>query len=222
MAPSVWTRLSVNAIMGRQCVRKYGGPDSQGGSCVNVTNCMRCQSTVPCSVIGLGSAATVDLREPRRLCNVGRDPCTATPAQAQLPGLERYRVGCRRLLQTLVYPALQGVILYGEPGTGKTLLAKAVANSTSATFLRVVGSELIQKYLGDGPSSCASSSASPTSSRPPSSSLVRPSPHPAVARLLRRRQFWRSHAWCSAYNRACQRWQGAGAACGLLWHCQTG
>ena len=36
-------------------------------------------------------------------------------------------------------------------GTGKTLLAKAVANQTSATFLRVVGSELIQKYLGDGP-----------------------------------------------------------------------
>eukprot|EP00008_Paramoeba_atlantica_P004559 CAMPEP_0201487696 /NCGR_PEP_ID=MMETSP0151_2-20130828/15168_1 /ASSEMBLY_ACC=CAM_ASM_000257 /TAXON_ID=200890 /ORGANISM="Paramoeba atlantica, Strain 621/1 / CCAP 1560/9" /LENGTH=444 /DNA_ID=CAMNT_0047872819 /DNA_START=107 /DNA_END=1441 /DNA_ORIENTATION=- len=45
----------------------------------------------------------------------------------------------------------KGVILYGPPGTGKTLLAKAVANQTSATFLRVVGSELIQKYLGDGP-----------------------------------------------------------------------
>ncbi|KAI3831077.1 hypothetical protein MKX03_034314 [Papaver bracteatum] len=45
----------------------------------------------------------------------------------------------------------KGVILYGEPGTGKTLLAKAVANSTSATFLRVTGSELIQKYLGEGP-----------------------------------------------------------------------
>jgi len=45
----------------------------------------------------------------------------------------------------------KGVILYGEPGTGKTLLAKAVANSTSASFLRIVGSELIQKYLGDGP-----------------------------------------------------------------------
>ena len=59
----------------------------------------------------------------------------------------------------------KGVILYGQPGTGKphsidypclfthrltagkTLLAKAVANQTSATFLRVVGSELIQKYL---------------------------------------------------------------------------
>ncbi|KAI5148175.1 26S proteasome regulatory subunit T2 [Enteropsectra breve] len=45
----------------------------------------------------------------------------------------------------------KGVILYGVPGTGKTLLAKAVANSTAATFLRIAGSELIQKYLGDGP-----------------------------------------------------------------------
>lgn len=41
----------------------------------------------------------------------------------------------------------KGVILYGPPGTGKTILAKAVANQTSATFLRVVGSELIQKYM---------------------------------------------------------------------------
>jgi len=45
----------------------------------------------------------------------------------------------------------KGVILFGVPGTGKTLLAKAVANETSATFLRIVGSELIQKYLGEGP-----------------------------------------------------------------------
>lgn len=44
----------------------------------------------------------------------------------------------------------KGVILYGEPGTGKTLLAKAVANKTSATFLRLVGSELVQKYAGEG------------------------------------------------------------------------
>jgi len=45
----------------------------------------------------------------------------------------------------------KGVILFGEPGTGKTLLAKAVANSTKASFIRVTGSELVQKYLGDGP-----------------------------------------------------------------------
>jgi 26S proteasome regulatory subunit T2 len=45
----------------------------------------------------------------------------------------------------------KGVILYGEPGTGKTLLAKAVANSTKASFIRVTGSELVQKYLGEGP-----------------------------------------------------------------------
>ena len=44
----------------------------------------------------------------------------------------------------------QGVILYGPQEQVKTL-AKAVANQTAATFLRVVGSELIQKYLGDGP-----------------------------------------------------------------------
>jgi len=44
----------------------------------------------------------------------------------------------------------KGVILYGPPGTGKTLLAKAVANQTSASFLRVSGSELIQMYMGDG------------------------------------------------------------------------
>ena len=112
---------------------------------------MRCQSTVPCSVIGLGSGAIVDLREPRRLCHVGRDPVRQPRHRHSFLAWKRYRVGFTRLLQTLVCPALQGVILYGEPGTGKTLLAKAVANSTSATFLRVVGSELIQKYLGDGP-----------------------------------------------------------------------
>lgn len=44
----------------------------------------------------------------------------------------------------------KGVLLFGPPGTGKTLLAKAVAHRTNATFIRVVGSELVQKYIGDG------------------------------------------------------------------------
>ncbi|MCL2607108.1 MAG: proteasome-activating nucleotidase [Methanomassiliicoccaceae archaeon] len=44
----------------------------------------------------------------------------------------------------------KGVLLVGPPGTGKTLMAKAVANATRATFIRFVGSELVQKYIGEG------------------------------------------------------------------------
>merc|ERR1719311_238715 len=45
----------------------------------------------------------------------------------------------------------RGVLMYGPPGTGKTMMAKAVANATTAAFIRVVGSEFVQKYLGEGP-----------------------------------------------------------------------
>ena len=44
----------------------------------------------------------------------------------------------------------KGILLHGEPGTGKTLLAKAVATATNATFIEIVGSELVQKYIGEG------------------------------------------------------------------------
>ena len=44
----------------------------------------------------------------------------------------------------------KGVILYGPPGTGKTLLARAVAHHTECKFIRVSGSELVQKYIGEG------------------------------------------------------------------------
>ncbi|WP_332898488.1 proteasome-activating nucleotidase Pan1 [Haladaptatus sp. CMSO5] len=43
-----------------------------------------------------------------------------------------------------------GVLLYGPPGTGKTLLAKAVANQTNATFIKMAGSELVHKFIGEG------------------------------------------------------------------------
>ncbi len=60
----------------------------------------------------------------------------------------------------LTYPELysqigidppRGVLMYGPPGTGKTMMAKAVAHHTTASFIRVVGSEFVQKYLGEGP-----------------------------------------------------------------------
>ncbi len=43
-----------------------------------------------------------------------------------------------------------GVLLHGPPGTGKTMLAKAVAHETDATFIRMAGSELVQKFIGEG------------------------------------------------------------------------
>ena len=46
---------------------------------------------------------------------------------------------------------IQSLIFFGPPGTGKTMMAKAVANSTTASFISVVGSEFVQKYLGEGP-----------------------------------------------------------------------
>lgn len=45
----------------------------------------------------------------------------------------------------------RGVLMYGPPGTGKTMMAKAVAQATTASFISVVGSEFVQKYLGEGP-----------------------------------------------------------------------
>jgi len=75
-------------------------------------------------------------------------------------GLEEQIVEIKEMVELpLVKPELfekvgidppSGVLLVGAPGTGKTMLAQAVARSTNATFIRLVGSELIQKYIGEG------------------------------------------------------------------------
>merc|ERR1712151_321537 len=95
------------------------------------------------------------------LVNVMKVDKAPTETYADIGGLEDQIMEMKEAVELpLTHPELyedvgikppKGVILYGVPGTGKTLLAKAVANETSATFLRVVGSGLIQKYLGDGP-----------------------------------------------------------------------
>ena len=55
-----------------------------------------------------------------------------------------------QLFEKVGIKAPKGVLLVGPPGCGKTLLAKAVAHHTNATFIRMVGSELAQKYIGEG------------------------------------------------------------------------
>jgi len=60
------------------------------------------------------------------------------------------------LLQFQLYKQIgidppRGVLMFGPPGTGKTMMAKAVAHATTAAFISVVGSEFVQKYLGEGP-----------------------------------------------------------------------
>ena len=45
----------------------------------------------------------------------------------------------------------RGVLLYGPPGTGKTMMARAVAATCNCSFIKMVGSEFVQKYLGEGP-----------------------------------------------------------------------
>ncbi|MFH0954483.1 MAG: AAA family ATPase [Candidatus Micrarchaeota archaeon] len=78
----------------------------------------------------------------------------------QIGGLEHARV---ELEEAVVWPLLEperfeklgisppnGVLLNGSPGTGKTLLAKALANKTNAAFINLTGSELVKKYIGEG------------------------------------------------------------------------
>ncbi|KAL0380416.1 UNVERIFIED_CONTAM: 26S proteasome regulatory subunitA [Sesamum angustifolium] len=61
-----------------------------------------------------------------------------------------YEISVRRLFNLICHEIKLGVLLYGPPGTGKTLLARAVAHHTDCTFIRVSGSELVQKYIGEG------------------------------------------------------------------------
>ncbi|MBX8636514.1 MAG: proteasome-activating nucleotidase [Thermoplasmata archaeon] len=75
-------------------------------------------------------------------------------------GLEKQLIEVREAVEDpLLRPELykkvgieppKGVLLVGPPGTGKTLIAKAVARNTNAAFIRLVGSELVQKYIGEG------------------------------------------------------------------------
>ena len=83
-----------------------------------------------------------------------------TIAWSEIGGLELQELEIKEVIELpLKKPKLfkkigieppKGILLYGPPGTGKTLLAKAVASSTNSTFIQIVGSELVQKFIGEG------------------------------------------------------------------------
>ena len=117
----------------------------------------------------LREVVELPLLHPERFVTLGIDPPKVRPAAQRraargarggaLPRLTPSHTHHRppfatraRLLSLppLPPPPPQGVLLYGPPGTGKTLSARAVANRTDACFIRVIGSELIQKYVGEG------------------------------------------------------------------------
>ncbi|MEM2868983.1 MAG: proteasome-activating nucleotidase [Thermoplasmata archaeon] len=97
-----------------------------------------------------------------------KDPLVASGEVIEKPGVSYEDIGglleqIREIKECVEYPLTRpelfkkvgieppkGVLLIGPPGTGKTLLAKAVAQQTNATFIRLVGSELVQKYIGEG------------------------------------------------------------------------
>merc|ERR1712037_883347 len=80
------------------------------------------------------------------------------------------------LFESLGIAQPKGVLLYGPPGTGKTLLARAVAHHTDCTFIRVSGSELVQKFIGEGSRMVRELFVMAREHRPPSSSWTRLTP----------------------------------------------
>jgi Cdc6-like AAA superfamily ATPase len=92
---------------------------------------------------------------PSKLREVVETPLLTVLTPSFFPLLLLERVLTRVCVQPERFIALgidppKGVMLFGPPGTGKTLCARAVANRTDATFIRVIGSELVQKYVGEG------------------------------------------------------------------------
>ncbi|NXT79235.1 PRS8 protein, partial [Zapornia atra] len=83
-------------------------------------------------------------RDPRHRYRLGEELLGSSPAEKDLGVVVAQAVTLR------FSGCWQGVLLYGPPGTGKTLLARAVAHHTDCTFIRVSGSELVQKFIGEG------------------------------------------------------------------------
>lgn len=109
------------------------------------------------------SQAVVDILPPESDAAIQMMQVTEKPdvSFSDIGGLDVQKQEMKEAVELpLTYPELyaqigidppRGVLMYGPPGTGKTMMAKAVAHHTTASFIRVVGSEFVQKYLGEGP-----------------------------------------------------------------------
>jgi len=145
----------------------YGIIGSSGGSntYVRVLSTLNREDLTPNARVAIhkSSSAIVDILPPDmdasvQMMKMGEKPDVT---YADIGGMDIQKQEIKEAIELpLTHPELysqigidppRGVLLYGPPGTGKTMLAKAVANQTDASFLRMVGSEFVQKYLGEGP-----------------------------------------------------------------------
>jgi 26S proteasome regulatory subunit T3 len=138
---------------------------ARSNSVVRILSTVDRERLVPNTTVALHrhSSAIVDVLPPEADSSipvVGEEE-KPTVTYSDIGGLDVQKQEIREtvelpILQFDLYKAIgidppRGVLLYGPPGTGKTMLVKAVAYHTNSTFIRVNGSEFIQKYLGEGP-----------------------------------------------------------------------
>jgi 26S proteasome regulatory subunit T3 len=137
--------------------------DNSGQSLVRVMRTIDRRLLKPNTTVGLHrhSLSVVDVLPPEGSTSVHLLATPPDVSYADIGGLDMQKQEVREavelpltslhLYQQIGIDPPRGVLFYGPPGTGKTMLAKAVAHHTKAAFISLVGSEFMQKWLGDGP-----------------------------------------------------------------------
>ena len=145
---------------GRAIVKSSTGPNFV----VHVASSIQKDSLQPGALVALNQRSFAITQE----LPPSRDPIIRAMEIEEAPEISYSDIGGLRqqlqeIRETVELPLLEpelfeqvgieppkGVLLTGLPGTGKTLCARAVAHETNATFIRVIGSELVQKFIGEG------------------------------------------------------------------------
>ncbi|TFG33457.1 AAA family ATPase [Candidatus Thorarchaeota archaeon] len=145
---------------GRAIVKSSTGPNFV----VHVASSIQKDSLLPGALVALNQRSFAITQE----LPPSRDPIIRAMEIEEAPEVSYSDIGGLRqqlqeIRETVELPLLEpelfeqvgieppkGVLLTGLPGTGKTLCARAVAHETNATFIRVIGSELVQKFIGEG------------------------------------------------------------------------